>query len=116
MHSDHQPPANRGPSVIPIAALGSSVALTTASLFFTPNSSGVPASFGNIVQPLVWLLSAACMALGVLVCVPLVVSAYRRTKRGLMPGTPNTAAVAISMVVLCISVLQVLFALFGPDL
>jgi hypothetical protein len=115
MHNG-QSATERELSVVPIAALGCAVVLTAVSLLFTPNSSGVPASFGNIFQPLVWLMAAACVALGLLVCVPLIIAAYLRTRRGLSPGTPNKVAVIISAIVLSVSVLQVLFALFGPDI
>ncbi len=117
MQNDQELPMGENePSVIPIAALGGAIVLTAASRFFTPNSSGVPASFGNIIQPLVWLLAAVCVALGVLVCLPLLITAYLRTLRGLPPGGPNKTAVVISVVVLSVSFLQIFFALLGPDI
>src|SRR5262245_52837181 len=116
MHNDRESSSATEPSVIPIPALVSSIILISFSLLITPHSSGVPATFGNIFQPLAWFLTAVCVALGILICVPLIVVSYRRTRQSLSPGAPNKAATAISLIVLSVSLLQVIFALFGPDI
>jgi uncharacterized membrane protein YkgB len=43
------------------------------SFLMTPMNSGVPAAFGSLIQPLIWLLAVGCTALVTVLFVPLLI-------------------------------------------
>jgi hypothetical protein len=92
------------------------IAMVGISFLLTPMNSGVPAAFGSFIQPLAWLLAAACTALVTVLSVPLLilVSTSKSEISGL--GILMSFAFVVIVFVLLLDFAQLLFAIFGPDI
>lgn len=90
-------------------------AIQAVSYFCTPMSSGIPASFGNIIQPLV-LFGAIfiTLVLGIILIILSFIAILAR-----MASRPDASLqfrLLVEKLLLVLNTLQLFFALFGPNL
>ena len=86
-----------------------------ASFFHTPMSSGVPASFGNILQPLVWACAAfATLLAGIVLLFGTITVLWQRKKGN--DSSPSGCIIASEILLLILNLSQLIFALYGPDI
>ncbi len=83
-----------------------SAILLFASFLLMPKGSGVPATFGPIIQPLAWFCALTATGIGI-------VTAFLSSR---ISSLGSEVAFRTAIVVLCVDCSQFLFAVLGPDI
>ncbi len=97
------------------ALFSASLIVLVVSFFVTPNSSGVPASFGNVVQPLAWIFAAGITALAGVVL--LAATFEKVVAKANSYSSMSTGFVRLCQILsLILNIAQLCFTKFGPNI